>query len=1019
MKHAPGPSSGIALTGGTGLIRPLLLALLNCLLLGALLDSLAASATPGDRSSARSGLPLADPVVQTDVQCTGQRAWAWETRQNGAAAHWLLIENHVALRVGAYHLAATRAVVRIDTEPAAGSPIHHLMAYLENARTSQTSTLGAEAPSLLVTASIVGDVELSVDALEQASPPDSPFLNSARDRFERYLGQIAQALPVPAGSSAPATQGPTTQLAGPAAAPAPALAPKTVPAPAAAATQPAARVVDERQIFSPTGTLGFHADRIVYTRGEDTDSVSLIGGVNVLYRDDTRSLSLSAQNAVVLLAHGADQPPAGEVAAARVLGVYLEDNVVATDGTYTLRAPRVYYDPPNNRALLLDAVLYRWDVRRQLPLYLRAQQMRQTARGNFEAKDAMLTTSSFAEPHLAIAATRLTLTSPPTDTAGDPIFTAENLRLQTGSLPFFYWPYAAGNAAQVPLTGISSQYDSHTGPTVQTEWDVFSLLGQPRPKDVDLKANVDYLGDHGPAVGLNLDYDLAQMFGFTQLYLVPLDEGQDEFADRRDIDHDGDTRGYALWRHRHLLAEHWELTLETAYLSDSTFLEEFRRDQAYTDKGYESVGYVKYQEQDQAFTFLIDTNLNDFTPQLTQLQTPGYMVSHIPEFSYWRVGTDLGVLPLTYYGENRLSRLRVDAGTDTPSDRGFGARDSRFLFDMAPNVSFEDAWHARGVPDDWRLRLDSRHELQAPMRWGILDAVPYLTGRVTAYDDDFGEYDDDADQLRLWSSAGTRLHTQFSRADPDVEIPVLNVHGLRHIVEPYADVFAMGATVDPQAYPVYDPQVEGITEGLGGAVGLRNTWQTRRGGPGRWRSVDWIVWDTTAVWRGDDAPVEQDVPTYLSYRPEFSTGGDQLRSRLMWMVTDVLGVNGDVTYGLEDSQTEQWRVGLRLQHTPLLTWNLNYTEIADLDSRLIRWGFTYQLSRKWMTHFAHNLNLHGQTRTFDVSLERRLPSWRLLLSVSVDEIDDEQTYSVILVPEGVTSVPTLFRPLPATTPGLY
>lgn len=1009
MKHAPGPPLGLSSTGGTGLNRSLLLGLLNLLVLGAGFFSLAVSADPSVAPPPRSKLPLADPVVQTDVQLKGQRAWAWQSRQDAVSSQWLVIENHVALHIGAYQLAASRAVLRIDTEPSPAAPIHHLMAYLENARTSQTSTLGAEAPALLVTASIIGDVELTVDALEKAPPKESPFLASARDRFERYLNQISQALPVPATPPA-----------------ATAVAPQTVPSPATATatppTQPA-QVLDDRQIFSPAGTISFHADRIVYTRGDETDSISLMGNITVVYRDSTRTLSLAAQNAVILLSHGPGLPSASELTAARVLGVYLEDNVVATDGTYTVRAPRVYYDPPNNRALLLDAVVYRWDVRRQLPLYLRAQQIRQTSRGSFEASHALLTTSSFAEPHLAVAASRLTLNSPAPETSNDPTFTAENVRLQSGPVPFFYWPYTAGNATQIPLTGFSAQY-GHTGPTVQTEWDVFSLLGQTPPRDVDLTANVDYLGDHGPATGLNLKYDLAQMFGFTELYLVPKDEGEDRFGDRDNVQHDGDTRGYALMRHRHLLAEHWEFSLEAAYVSDPTFLEEFRRDEAYTDKGFETVGYVKYQEQDQAFTFLLDTNLNDFTPQLTQLQTPGYMVSHLPEFGYWRVGTNLGEVPLTYYGENRLSRLRVDAGHDSPSDRGFNTRESRFLFDQAPNVSFEDAWTDRGVPDQWRLRLDSRHELQAPMRWGILDAVPYITGRVTAYDDDFQAYDNDADPLRLWGSAGTRLHTQFSRSDPDVQIPLLNVHGLRHVLEPYADVFAMGATADPEAYPVYDAQVEQITEGLGSAVGLRNTWQTRRGGPGRWRTVDWIVWDNAAVWRSDDAPTDQDVPTYLSYRPEYSTGGDHLRSRLMWMVTDALGVNGDATYGLEDSQMEQWRLGLRLQHTPLLTWNLNYMEIADLDSRLIRWGFTYQLTRKWMTHFTHSMNLDGQTRTIDLTLERRLPSWRLLLGVSLDEIEDDQVFSIIFVPEGITSLPTLFRPLPgadqpAPSSGLY
>jgi hypothetical protein len=41
--------------------------------------------------------------------------------------------------------------------------------------------------------------------------------------------------------------------------------------------------------------------------------------------------------------------------------VYLEDNVIATDGVYTVRSPRVYYDLARNKAVLLDAVFFTWE----------------------------------------------------------------------------------------------------------------------------------------------------------------------------------------------------------------------------------------------------------------------------------------------------------------------------------------------------------------------------------------------------------------------------------------------------------------------------------------------------------------------------------------------------------------------------------------------------------------------------------------------------------------------------------
>ena len=39
---------------------------------------------------------------------------------------------------------------------------------------------------------------------------------------------------------------------------------------------------------------------------------------------------------------------------------------------------------------------------------------------------------------------------------------------------------------------------------------------------------------------------------------------------------------------------------------------------------------------------------------------------------------------------------------------------------------------------------------------------------------------------------------------------------------------------------------------------------------------------------------------------------------------------------------------------------------------------------------------------------RRLPRWRLMLMVSHDEIDDEQSVAFSLMPEGLGSTPPLF-----------
>src|SRR5690606_2316655 len=114
---------------------------------------------------------------------------------------------------------------------------------------------------------------------------------------------------------------------------------------------------------------------------------------------------------------------------------------------------------------------------------------------------------------------------------------------------------------------------------------------------------------------------------------------------------------------------------------------------------------------------------------------------------YYQVGASVLGDRLTYYGETRASRVRLRPSEDRPLDRGFTDFQSTVLFGQPRDVSFYDAAVAAGLPTDYRLRFDSRHEVQAPLKLAMFDVVPYVTGRVTAYDDDFEALSGKDDQL--------------------------------------------------------------------------------------------------------------------------------------------------------------------------------------------------------------------------------------------------------------------------------
>src|SRR5690606_506330 len=119
---------------------------------------------------------------------------------------------------------------------------------------------------------------------------------------------------------------------------------------------------------------------------------------------------------------------------------------------------------------------------------------------------------------------------------------------------------------------------------------------------------------------------------------------------------------------------------------------------------------------------------------------------------------------------------------------------------------------------------------------------------------------------------------------------------------------------------------------------------------------------------------------------------DHFYTRLLWMVTDTFALSGELTRDLENNRTSQWRLGATMQHTPRFSTFADYDDLPIYDSRLLTYGFNYQLTTKYRVGFSQRLDLEdGSTRDINLNLERRLPRWRFLVVASVDDIDDETT----------------------------
>ncbi|QNN24540.1 LPS assembly protein LptD [Planctomycetales bacterium ZRK34] len=987
------------------------------------------------------GLAIPSQPIEANLDMAAAKATAW----SAGAAQRILLDGDVRLTIGAYGFKAERAVVVITPQQSPGVNARYIAVYFDQVRElGGYGPIKQAAPRLLVTATLIGKVTLKTDSMHREPADGDPMVVAALDRVNRYEQAVAaNTKPLPDGAplvdpAAFAQRDASRRVVRDVKVPdvPPPMARQTARA-ATGARRPGqvetgAPVVPGAATGSPEAAVDFRADSVVYKHDEDEGYILLSGDITVMYTDPQTSqhMTLRADRAVIFTDPKLMSAGGGATPADKIHGVYLEDNVIATDGQYTLRGPRIYYDIQTNQAVVLQAVFFTWDVDKQVPLYVRADKLRQHSLRQWSAEGARLSTSDFYEPHFFIGADKLTVTAEEQPAGGSAYrFQADGVRLNAGSTSLFYWPSVSGKSNDAPLRTIDVGSDSRYGAKIQTKWDLFALLNTDKPRGVDAELLVDGYTKRGPGVGINLDYDVDKAYGELESYYL-FDQGEDEPGGREEVDPQTEHRSRVLWRHRHELPDDWEATAQFAYLSDPTFLEEFFEREAYASQEYETSLYLKQQRDDWAFSFLAKYDIQDFVAQSDLMQTRGnipggntigagpigYTTDKLPELAYYRIGTSLWEDRLTWYSENRASVMRLNLPEDTPGERGFNPAESVALFGIANTAHFDTALTGAGLDEHTRYRMDTRQEIDAPLQFGDVIVTPYAVGRVTAYSEDFNNYAGEDDNVRLWGALGVRASTAFSKTYNDVESRLFDVHRIRHIIEPSINLFYAETTIQQESLPVYDYEVESLAEGGVMEIGLRNTFQTQRGGEGRWRSVDWVRIDTKFVTATDEVQRESFIGRFFDHRPELSLVDDYIENEVAWQVTDTFAVFNEVNYNSDRGEIEQWNLGFQLDHSPRLATFAQLRMIDELGSFIATYGFEYLLTPKYHIGFAQSFDIYeSRTRNVTVTLTRRLPRTLLILAMDFDTVSEVSSIGIALAPEGlggkgdVTENPFLFR----------
>ena len=671
----------------------------------------------------------------------------------------------------------------------------------------------------------------------------------------------------------------------------------------------------------------------------------------------------------------------GDGLQSRVAGVYLQGDVVLTRGERTIRASELYYDFENDRALILDAVMRAIAPGTDIPIYVRAAQVRQLSTTEYFARQAVISTSEFHTPHVHIGADRVYLTdATPRDPTGRITgleaghFRAHDATLNLEGVPIAYWPYAVGDfrRGETPIKSVRFAHSDDFGATFQSKWYVFNLLGIEEPEGVEGIMRLDYFSERGPGVGLDTDYELDDAYGLFRGYYIN-DEGEDNLGPFRSGEPDTENRGRITWRHRQFLPKGWELTLEGSYVSDPNFLEEYFNAEFEEGKEQETLLYLKKQKDNWAFTALAQWRVLDF---LTQTE-------HLPDLGFHVIGEPIAGVA-SYYHESHLGFVRYK-----PDNRRLFNRDRAFDNDVGSDITF---------------RGHMRNEIQVPIKLSALNlnVVPFAVARPGYWDSspDSGSVD------RLFGTVGARAASQVWRLFENVTSDLLDLNGIRHIITPEVVSWFSGSNRDSRDLYPFDAGIEDIDDTYGTSIALRQRWQTKRGrrdgdDSGEERIVDWITLDVELNLFGDAPRYELPIGRFYPSRPENSIARNHIRTDFMYRVSDTTAILADANFDLTDGDLDVGNISYAVERTPRFSYFLGYRRIHDTDSHLVGAGTNYEINSKHRLAVRGYYDIdRGKTEEVEIAIIRKFPRWHVALVFNVDQVEEDFGIGLSIWPEG-------------------
>jgi hypothetical protein len=459
--------------------------------------------------------------------------------------------------------------------------------------------------------------------------------------------------------------------------------------------------------------------------------------------------------------------------------------------------------------------------------------------------NGFITTSDSSKPDYQLRARQMRI-------YGNDRIILSNVTLYVGQTPVFWFPYI--------YQSLNNQFSYNLEPGYNSTWGAYlnTSITFPIAKNVSGSVELDLRTLRGPALGLNVNFrfDEWQTSGRFQIYgLNDLDPNINETAlDRAPI-----TAGRyrILYQSRSYITSDLSAVVDFNKLSDRYFLQDFYP------------GLFNYDPQPDTYTQLVKSGEAYTLTALTRPQVNNFQetIERLPDLSWEVARTPLFNGPIFY-----------EAATS-------GALLHR-AFEAPTGIQNLDIQNGALNPDYQIFRLDSFHQLTYPHTYfGFLSVVPNVGIRGTYYsrtgtfvESDVsnpipqGQLTENGPRFRFTLNAGVEASFKLSRAYEGIQQRWLGLDGLRHIIQPYADLsWVSQPTVRSfdilpfdQYIPSTDRQPIDFPEFVSTdsidrwtilRLGIRNRLQTRRDNA----TLDWLDIDTHVDVNFDN-PLAQTIP---------------------------------------------------------------------------------------------------------------------------------------------------------------